>query len=72
MMTEVADGLSLLDRVKIQAEVLVPVLRRLRSELGAERAAALVADACVTGNARYTSASRPKSRARRAGRNSGP
>jgi len=45
MMTDVADGLSLLDRVKIQAEVLVPVLRRLRSELGAERAVALVAAA---------------------------
>ncbi len=44
-MTDVADGLSLLDRVKIQADVLLPVLRRLRSELGAERARALVADA---------------------------
>ena len=45
MIEHVADGLSLLDRVKIESEVLVPVLRRLRSELGAERANALVAEA---------------------------
>jgi hypothetical protein len=39
------ENLSLLEQVKIQAEVLVPVLRRLRDEIGAERANALVAEA---------------------------
>jgi hypothetical protein len=34
--------LSLLDKVRIQAQVLVPVLRALREELGSERANALV------------------------------
>jgi hypothetical protein len=34
--------LSLLDRTRIQAQVLVPVLRALRSELGREKADAIV------------------------------
>lgn len=37
-------GISLLDRVKIQAEVLLPVLRALRAELGHERANRIVID----------------------------
>jgi hypothetical protein len=35
-------GLSLLDKTRIQAQVLVPILRALRAELGGERADALV------------------------------
>jgi hypothetical protein len=34
--------LSLLDKTRIQAQVLVPVLRALRSELGREKADAIV------------------------------
>ena len=34
--------LSLLDKTRIQAQVLVPVLRALRAELGKERADAIV------------------------------
>jgi hypothetical protein len=45
MATRVGENLSLLEQVKIQAEVLVPVLRRLRDELGADRANALIAEA---------------------------
>jgi predicted ArsR family transcriptional regulator len=37
--------LSLLDKTRIQAQVLVPVLRALRSELGRERADAIVKQA---------------------------
>ena len=37
--------LSLLDKTRIQAQVLVPVLRALRAELGKERADAIVKDA---------------------------
>jgi hypothetical protein len=37
--------LSLLDKTRIQAQVLVPVLRALRSELGREKANALVRQA---------------------------
>ena len=37
--------LSLLDKTRIQAQVLVPVLRALRAELGQERADAIVKDA---------------------------
>ncbi len=37
--------LSLLDKVRIQAQVLVPVLRALRTELGKDKADALVAQA---------------------------
>ncbi len=44
-MKRVADGLTLLEQVKLQAEVLLPVLHRLRSELGSTRANALVAEA---------------------------
>jgi len=44
-MKRVADDLSLLEQVKLQAEVLLPVLRRLRSELGSERANAVVTEA---------------------------
>src|SRR5204862_6268179 len=36
---------SLLDKTRIQAQVLVPVLRALRAELGKERADAIVKDA---------------------------
>ena len=39
------DKISWLELVKIQARVLLPVLRALRKELGAERANQLVADA---------------------------
>ena len=38
-------GLSLLEKTRIQAQVLVPVLRALRSELGKERADAIVKQA---------------------------
>ena len=37
--------LSLLDKTRIQAQVLVPVLRALRTELGREKAAAIVKEA---------------------------
>src|ERR1044071_5434973 len=37
--------LSLLDKTRIQAQVLVPVLRALRAELGKERADTIVKDA---------------------------
>jgi predicted ArsR family transcriptional regulator len=37
--------LSLLDKTRMQAQVLVPVLRALRSELGKERADAIVKEA---------------------------
>ena len=37
--------LSLLDKTRIQAQVLVPLLRSLRAELGKERADAIVKDA---------------------------
>ena len=37
--------LSLLDKTRIQAQVLVPVLRALRAELGKEKADAIVRDA---------------------------
>jgi hypothetical protein len=37
--------LSLLDKTRIQAQVLVPVLRALRAELGKERADAIVRQA---------------------------
>jgi hypothetical protein len=35
-------GLSLLDKVRLQAQVLVPVLRALRTELGRVKADAIV------------------------------
>jgi predicted ArsR family transcriptional regulator len=38
-------GLSLLDKTKIQAQVLVPLLRTLRTELGREKADAIVRQA---------------------------
>ncbi len=50
-MTSVLDGylvdpkLSLLDKIRIQAQVLVPVLRALRVELGRDKADALVTQA---------------------------
>lgn len=37
--------LPYLERVKIQAEILIPLFRRLRAELGEEKACALVRDA---------------------------
>ena len=42
MDTTVNPDISLLDEVKLQARVLVPVLKALRTELGAERANRLV------------------------------
>ena len=45
METPVNASISLLDEVKIQAQVLVPILKALRSELGAERANGLVISA---------------------------
>ncbi|MSP67607.1 MAG: 2-amino-thiazoline-4-carboxylic acid hydrolase [Alphaproteobacteria bacterium] len=44
-MTDSASPVSLLDEVKLQAKVLVPVLRALRAEIGAERANRFVGDA---------------------------
>lgn len=50
-MTGVFDGylvdpeISLLDKTRIQAQVLVPVLRALRAELGDDKANAIVSDA---------------------------
>jgi predicted ArsR family transcriptional regulator len=41
----VAPGISLLDKTRIQAQVLVPVLRALRTELGKEKADAIVKQA---------------------------
>ena len=38
----VAPDISMLDKVKIQAQVLVPVMRALRAELGRDKADALV------------------------------
>jgi predicted ArsR family transcriptional regulator len=38
----VSPGLSLLEKTRIQAQVLVPVMRALRAELGRDRADALV------------------------------
>ena len=38
METVINPDISLLDQVKMQAEVLVPVLKALRAELGEERA----------------------------------
>lgn len=40
-----AAKIPLLDEVKLQAEVILPVLRALRAELGASRADAIVGDA---------------------------
>ena len=42
---EINPGISLLDEYKFQAEVLVPILKALRAELGEERANRLVLDA---------------------------
>lgn len=39
---------SLLDRTKIQAEVLVPVLKAMEREMGAERARSIVRDALAS------------------------
>ena len=38
----IASDISMLDKVKIQAQVLVPVMRALRAELGRDKADALV------------------------------
>ncbi|HSQ03913.1 MAG TPA: L-2-amino-thiazoline-4-carboxylic acid hydrolase [Burkholderiales bacterium] len=45
MTRRVAEGLPLLEQVQLQAEVLLPVIHRLRAELGVTRANALVAEA---------------------------
>lgn len=42
MEIEINEEISLLDQAKIQAQVLVPLLRALREEIGKERADALV------------------------------
>lgn len=39
------NDLSYLDRVKVQCEILLPFFQRVRDEIGAERAAALLRDA---------------------------
>ncbi len=44
-MTEIASAVSLMDEVKAQARVLVPVLKALRAELGAEKANRIVGEA---------------------------
>jgi hypothetical protein len=44
-MTEIASEVPLMDEVKAQARVLVPVLKALRAELGAEKANRLVGEA---------------------------
>jgi hypothetical protein len=41
----VVPGISLLDKVRIQAQVLVPIMRALRAELGRDKADAIVRDA---------------------------
>jgi hypothetical protein len=46
------DKISLLELAKIQAKVLVPVVRALRKELGTERANKIVAEA-LRGWSRY-------------------
>ena len=38
-------GLSLLDEVKLQAQVILPVLRSLRAEIGKDKADRIVGDA---------------------------
>jgi len=45
MEVEVNPNISVLDQVKMQAQVLIPVLRALRAELGEERADRLVTSA---------------------------
>jgi L-2-amino-thiazoline-4-carboxylic acid hydrolase len=42
---EVNEDISILDQVKMQAQVLLPVIRAFRKELGNERANAIVRDA---------------------------
>lgn len=42
---EINENISILDQVKIQAQVLLPVIRAFRKELGAERANAIVREA---------------------------
>jgi hypothetical protein len=42
---ETNESISILDQVKLQAQVLIPVLKALRAELGESRANALVAQA---------------------------
>lgn len=45
MTARVAAGLSLLDQVKIQSQVLLPILQKVRQELGREQGNALIASA---------------------------
>ena len=45
MSTQVGNSIPLLDEVKLQAQVLVPLLRTLRKEMGKDKADALVAQA---------------------------
>ena len=42
---EINESISILDQVKIQAQVLLPVIRAFRKELGAERANTIVGEA---------------------------
>ena len=53
--------LSLLDKTRIQAQVLVPVLRALRTELGKERADTIADKPCATGRSNCS----PRGRKRR-------
>jgi len=61
----VAPDISLLDKTRIQAQVLVPVLRALRTELGKDKADAIVNRRCATGRG---SCSRRSARASQAAR----
>ena len=54
---------SLLDKTRIQAQVLVPVLRALRAELGNDKADAIVRRLCATGRGSCSPPSARKSRA---------
>src|SRR2546430_8149495 len=70
-MTSVFDGylvdpkVSLLDKTRMQAQVLVPVLRALRTELGKDKAEAIVKQAYATGPSNCSPRSAIASRAAR-------
>jgi hypothetical protein len=57
---------SLLDKTRMQAQVLVPVLRALRTELGKDKADAIVKQALRTGRSSCSQQSAMASRAARA------
>ena len=58
--------LPLIDRVKIQAEVLVPVVRQLQAELGTEAAERIVRTALSESWRAERGASQPSTAVRRA------